>query len=146
MNDKVYEMDDDYKQALAELLEFIKLRDELAASIKTAPLEKRSALQELLTEMDKKIEACEAALAKEYEAHQTACRSQENLDEIMEDMTGRMEMFFIYVKHRLPDKFEEMKAGLFDGWTPEEIQDFYDRVATREATQLEEIIAENKEQ
>jgi uncharacterized FlaG/YvyC family protein len=144
MEDKVYEMDDNYKQAVADLLEFIKMRDDLAASIKIAAPEKKREQQELLADMDKQIERCEAALAKEYESHQTAARAQEKLDEIMGDVTEKMEMVFIYIKHRLPDKLEEMKSAIFDGWQPEDIQAFYDRVAIREATQLEEIIAENK--
>lgn len=146
MKDKVYEMRDDYKKAVEDLLGFIKLREELAKTLKTAVPERVRELHELLAEMDKSIDACEAALANQYEAYQTKCRAEEELDEMSAEVEKRVEIVFIYIKHRHPEKFDELKTAIFANLTPEEIQDFYDRVAIREATELEEIIAENKEE
>lgn len=144
MKDTVYEMSDDYKKAVEDLLGFIELREELAKTLKTALPERVRELHELLAEMDKSIDTCEAALADQYEAYQNKCRAEEELDEMSAEAEKRVEMVFIYFKHRHPEKFVELKTTLFAKWTDEEIQDFYDRVAIREATELEEIIAENQ--
>lgn len=137
-------MPDDYKQALADLTGFIEERDELAKTLKLLPPEESKEGQRLLALFDEKIERCEQALAIEYEAHQKQCRAEENQDEIVEDMKLRMQMVYIYIKHRIPAKLEEITAALLNDYTPEEEQEFYDRVAILEATRLEEIIAEDK--
>jgi hypothetical protein len=144
MKDKAYEMYDEYNQAVEDLLGFIKIRDDLAASIKTGAPEKLREAQELLIEMDEAIESCESKLAKEYEAYQTKCRAEEELDNWSADVEKRIEMVFIYIKHRIPEKLDELKNALFANWTPDEIEKFYANVAVLEATQLEEIIAENQ--
>jgi DNA mismatch repair ATPase MutS len=144
MNDKVYEMEDDYNERVVELLEFIKLRDKLVESIKIAvPAHKREG-QQLLAEMDKQIEECEALLANAYAAYQKFRRKEEEASEMSEKLGEQMEIGYIRLKHLLPDKLAEREASLFNGWTPDNIQEFYDRVAIREATQLEKILAENK--
>ena len=141
LKDKVYEMYDSYNQAASDLVEYIKLRDMLAAKIKIVPF-KRSENQQLLAEFDAHIEKAEAALAKEYDAHQEKCRAEEKLDQVMNDIAERTEMVYVYIKHRVPDKLQELETAIFAGWTTEEIQDFHDRVAILEATRLEELIAE----
>jgi hypothetical protein len=140
-----YEMSDDYKQAQEDLLDFIKVRDILAEAIKTMPPDKERENQELLAEMNETIENCEAKLAKEYESYQVYMRAQEKQDEIMSDVLERMQMVYILTKHRLPDNLPELEAAIFDGWAEEEIQKFLEGVAVLEATRLEEIIAEAKE-
>ena len=145
MPNKVYEMDDNYNQAVADLLEVIKVRDELTESIKIAPPDKIREGQKLLATMNKKIEECEAALAKEYETTQTYKKALDEQEEVFDEVKHRMEMVFVYTKHRLPDKLNEMKAIIFNDMKPEWIQDFYDNVAILEATRLEELIAEAKD-
>lgn len=146
MADKVYEMYDDYNEAIEKLLAFINLRDLLADSLKDPSPKNRREVQEMVAEMDKQIESTEAKLAKEYEAYQTKCRAEEELEAMSEEATEKVEKYFILVKHRMPEKLEELKTAIFTDWTPEEIQDFYDRAAIREATQLEEILGANAKQ
>lgn len=144
MNDKVYEMEDDYKQTLADWLKAVELRDEFVETIKLAPPEMRRESQRHLAEMNKYIEETEALLAAAYEAYQKFCRKEEELAEMNERITIKLEEKFICLKHYLPEKLAEMEAKLFTGWSPEHIEEFYDRVAIREATELKEILAANK--
>ncbi len=137
-------MDDDYKRAVADLLELIGARDYLAESLKNAVPEMLSEGRRLLDAANKKIEACEAALEREYEAHQNACRAREELDASLSDIQKSMEASFIYAKHRLPpEQFGKIKAAILDNRTPAEQQEFYDRIAILEATRLEEFIGED---
>jgi hypothetical protein len=148
MSDKVYEMDDNYNQGVADLLEFIKERDELAETIKFAPPEKIREAQKLLAELNKAIEEGEAALAKEYEAYQKQRRAENDLDEKMEEMLDRVVKVFIHVKYNNPEMFEAVKEKALAVWVERE-EEFYDRVAMYEAdkTEFEKIIArENNSQ
>jgi hypothetical protein len=137
-------MEDDYKERVTDLLKAIETRDELAESIKIAPPEMRREGQAILAEMNKDIDTVEAALADAYEAYQKFRRKEEELGEMNDQITVRLEEIFICIKHLAPELFAEMETKVFNGWSPENIQEFYDRVAIREATELEEIIAKNK--
>lgn len=140
MKDKIYEMEDDYKQAVANLLEFIKLRDLTAESLKTAAPDKLLEGQEMLADMDKQIETTEAILAKEYDAYQKYRKDLEKEAEMMDTVMETMQKYYILVKHRMPEKLGEVKTAIFTNWTEDEIQNFYDEAAIIEATRLEEIL------
>lgn len=102
----------------------------------------------MLDKANKKIEACEAALAAEYAAHQEARRAREAEEQATGELSEAMEAAYIYLKHRQPDTFKTLQATLYDGWTPEEIKEFEDRIDLidlLEATRLEEFIGENKD-
>lgn len=141
MSDKVYEMEDDYKEALADLLRLMELRERAAALIKFAPPDIIREIRTTVAELDKQIEESEALLASAYESYQKFRRLEEELEVMNEAMGEKMEISFIILKHHLPDKLAKAESTMFNGWSPEDIQDFYDRVAIREATQLEEILA-----
>ena len=143
MREKIYPMYESYNQAAAQLLELIEARDLLAKALKIAPPGKIRDGRRMLADADKKIEACEKALAAEYEAHQKKCRAEDALAETTAEVLNRMEMIYIYFKHHLPTKLDEVKAAIFNGWNSEDIEAFYDRVAILEATELEKIIAES---
>lgn len=85
---KEYEMDDNYKQALAFLLEAIRQRDILAESLKLAPPERRAEGLQLLAQMDESIEAGEQALANEYETFQTHARAEDDLRQTLKSKTA----------------------------------------------------------
>lgn len=85
---KEYEMDDNYKQALAFLLESIGERDQLAETVKLAPPEKRAEGLHLLAQLDKSIEASEQALAKEYETFQTHERVKDELRQTLKSKSA----------------------------------------------------------
>lgn len=80
---KEFPMDESYHKALADLLEVIKTRDEMAEALKIAPPEKRAEGLRLLQELDKKIDGGEQVLANEYEAFQNHARAVDLLrDEV----------------------------------------------------------------
>ncbi|MBS1797051.1 MAG: hypothetical protein JSS81_24705 [Acidobacteria bacterium] len=101
-----YPMDDDYQKALADLLEAIAARDELADSLKFATPADRPEGLRLLRDLDAKIEASEAALAAEYEAEQNRGRALDALrDEIKFASAAELRELRKYLK----DNPEEMK-------------------------------------
>lgn len=142
MEEKIYEMPDDYKEAMALLLESIELRDTVSESLKHAPPEKVREGRELIALLDKKINQGEAVLANEYEAYQKKCRAEEELDAMTEDAVERMAKVLIHFKYNHPEKLEELRDTVTKGYMPEEEQDFYDRVAVLEATQLRKLVAQ----
>jgi hypothetical protein len=143
MNEIEYEMPQDYQDSLAFVMDLIEECDAFRRQIPTLPpwvnVEEARAK---LAEMEKAIDKAEELLANEYNAYQAHEKAKADLDETNKEVLIRMQMVYIYYKHRIPDKLEEIKAAALNGFTPEEIQDFYDGVAILEATQLEEIIAE----
>jgi hypothetical protein len=145
MADKIYEMDDSYKQAVADLLEFIELRHSVAETVKFAPPDKIREVQEILATMDKKIEEGEAALAKEYDSYQTYQKALEDEAEMMDVIMDKMQKYYVLVKHRMPEKLDEWTNDILKGWTPDEIQNFYDGAAIIEATRLDEVLGAPKD-
>jgi hypothetical protein len=70
---------------------------------------------------------------------------QEKLDAAIEAAEVAHERVFIYYKHCRPEVFEKFVPVATAGYdTPEEIAKFYERVAKREAEELEEILAASK--
>jgi predicted RND superfamily exporter protein len=145
MKQKEYPMDEDYNQALQFLTEQIAERDEMLEQLKLLPPEARPEGLRLLDELNKAIEKGEQALAKEYESYQNLRRLEEERDSMFDDLAERMVMVFIHIKYRHPEKLEEMKAALLNNYTPEEEQEFYDRVAIFEARDLIGLIAREGE-
>lgn len=145
MKQKEYPMNEDYNRALKRLTEQIAERDRLLEQIKLLPPAKRANGLQLIAELNQIIENGEQALAKEYESAQQLRRAEEKRDTLFEDLAERMAMIFIHTKYRHPDKFEEIKATVLKDYTPEEEQEFYDRVAVFEAEDLIGIIAREGE-
>lgn len=145
MSEKEYEMNDDYKKAAAILVEKIAERDEIAADIKLLPPAKRPEALRLLADYDKFIERGEQVLADEYESYQNLRRAEEKRDAAFDDIAERTVEIFIHIKYRHPEQLEEVRAIILNNHTPEEEQDFYDRVAIKEAEDLISLIARQGE-
>jgi hypothetical protein len=94
----------------------------------------------MLKATNEKIEKCEAALAREYEAYQDACRASEAHDKLFGELSDSMDSAYIYLKHRHPETFKTVQAQFYKDRTPEQIKEFKDRIAHLEATRLEEFI------
>ncbi len=142
MSDKVYEMDDDYNRAMTELVECIKIRDELADEFHLVLPENRNEARSILDAMNKKIEQMEAALAKEYESFQALRRAEEVRDAAFDEMFERVVKSYIHIKYNHPDIEPEVKEKALAVWEGREEQ-FHDRVAMYEndKTEFEKIIA-----
>ena len=145
MKQKEYPMDEDYNRALQFLTDQIDERDELLKQIKLLPPEARPEALRLLEQLNNAIERGEQALAKEYDAYQKMRRTEEERDDLFEDLAERMKMVFIHIKYRHPEKLEEMRAAILKDYTPEEEEAFYDRIAILEAGDLISIIARQGE-
>ncbi len=76
---KEYPMDENYNKSLTEMVEAIKIRDEMTADFKIILPENRAEALRLLQEMDKRLEREEQALANQYEAVQNQGRAVENV-------------------------------------------------------------------
>jgi nitrate reductase beta subunit len=143
MSDIKYEMPQDYQDSLAIVLDLIEERDAFRKKLPVLPpwvnIEEARAK---LAELDDVIEKAENVLADEYNAYQAHRKAEADLDEMNKEALLRMQMMYIYFKYRIPDKLEDVKAAALNGFTDQEIQEFYDGVAILEATKLEEIIAE----
>ena len=59
----------------------------------------------------------------------------------MQEAEELSEKRYIIIKHTKPHLFEEFHQISVDSLTPEELQEFLDRIAHLEATQLEDILA-----
>lgn len=59
----------------------------------------------------------------------------------MQEVEELSEKRYIIIKHTTPHLFEEFRQISVDCLTPEEFQDFEERIAHLEATQLEDILA-----
>lgn len=143
MAEKVYEMYEDYHQAAAQLVELIEARDMLKEAMKTWHPSRLADGYIILKETNEKIEKCEAALAKEYETYQEACRAREAYDKSLDELAEGVYASYIYLKHRHPETFKRVQAAWYEGRTPEEIEELEDRIAILEATRLEEFIGTN---
>jgi len=142
MAEKVYEPDEDYKELAENLVKMLETREELARTVKLAAPEHLAEGQRLLAEMDRSIEQFEATLAESYEAYQEFRRKDEDLGKMNELIGNSLEMMFIYTKHVLPEKFELLETKLLNTMSPEETEEFLDRIAVRETNELDKIIAE----
>ena len=144
MNEKVYEMYDDYYHAEAQLQELIEARNLLKESLKTAHPDRFAEMWIMLNGANQKIDQCRAVLKAEYDAHQKTCRAQEKADAAMQ---GLMEGFYgslVYMKHRHPESFKQAESEITGNMTSLEIKEFYEGIANLEATRLEEFIAEKE--
>lgn len=65
----------------------------------------------------------------------------EEMRRLLDDIQRRSEILYIIIKHQTPHLFEEFHKIQTDTRTPEELEEFYARIAHLEATQLEDILA-----
>ncbi len=144
MSEKEYEMDDDYKQALAFLLERIAERDEIAEQMKLLPPAARPEGLRLLAELDKGIERSEQALADEYDAGQKVRRSEEERDQAFDELTEGLAGAYVHAKYRNPDMLPNLDA-VIEGMDDEHGTQFRQAIARHESGDLISIIARQGE-
>jgi hypothetical protein len=137
MTEKIYPMYDDYHQAEAQLQELKDAREMVRESLKTAHPSRLAEGYILLKNANERIEA---ALAREYEAHQQACRSREEYEKLLDELEEGVYAGYIYLKHRRPEAFKRVQAAWYQNRTPEEIEELEACIAHLEATRLEEFI------
>lgn len=137
---KEYEMPDEYKRNLALLVEMIEERDEYVRIMPTLPPGVRAQAKSALDELNCAVEGAERRLAAEYERFQNEQRSREELRETFGRLQATVERIYIVNKHTKPHLIEDFEAVVFQDMPNEEIEEFYDRIAIREAAELDEIL------
>jgi len=138
---KEYEMPEKYQKNLRILTEMIEERDQKAEIIKTLPPAKRAEALPALAEFSASIDKVEQTLANEYKEFQEEMRRKDEVTGILDKGMEQVEKLFIIMKHQMPHLFDEFKKIVVEGMTPEGEQEFYDKIAVLEATQLKEILA-----
>lgn len=146
MDQKEYEMPEEYKKNLAHLTEFLEaregyreqIRDASARGVRVSAADK-AMVDEKLREFDQIIDTLEKGLADEYERYQAEKAKEAELSEKIAQGTEAVKHLYIIIKHQKPHLLESFTQCL-DPLTPEEREEFFDEVAILEATQLDAIL------
>lgn len=98
MTKKIYEMPDDHKRVVANLLERLEFRDRLKKAIKNGRVKDHKLAVIALADLEKSLDKLEQTLADEYELHQKFQalkeeeeRQTEEMIKLMEDITADAE-------------------------------------------------------
>jgi len=149
IDQSIYEDDEDYKEFAAKLKETIENRARFVKKMKYSSPTKQRFQRIQLVDLDNKIEQIKRKMKEYRESYQTERREEEKealrekqLDELFEQTDLHLAKMYIIAKHQMPkDFFEGLHASIVDNLPPELVQEFYERVAQLEATQLEDILA-----
>ncbi|MCD9189400.1 MAG: hypothetical protein LUM44_23515 [Pyrinomonadaceae bacterium] len=148
MNRKEYESSDDYKQNMEYYLKTIEKRDQIAELLKFAPPERVAEIRGYIAEADADIEKMEVLMAEMNELFERSERADKEADEAYKSLNDILEKSFIFCKHFLPEEFKPLETDFLNGLTPQEAEEFLDRIAVRETNEFDQIVAEitgNKE-
>lgn len=142
-----YETDDFFKECEATIEENVKIRDDYAERIKDASPTEQIQMQLRLADLDRKIEKGKESLRKYLDACfaedgrvEIETPDQEKLDAAFAKAKVAHERIYLVYKHTQPHLLEEFTKIATDHLTPEETEDFFERVARREAEELDEIL------
>ncbi len=138
---KIYEMPDEYKQNLQHLSEFLQQREDVKEVFSLLRDEDKIIAVDTLKDFDKNIEIIERELAAEYEAYQTKMRNEEEIERLFAKLENTSEELYIIVKRDTPHLFEEFHKIATQDMNEEEIQEFLDRIAVREANFSKTLLA-----
>ena|SRR5215213_1479971 len=133
VTEKEYEMSVEYQQQLAILMQLIEKRDHYAREIPNLPPEARAAAKPAFEELNESIESLEQKLADEYESYQAKRRNDDKISQAINHGLEATEVLYIEIKNKVPHLFEEFKKIVIQDMTPDEEQEFYDRVVVHEA-------------
>jgi hypothetical protein len=109
---KEYEMSDDYKQALRNLLDRIKTRDWAVEKLKTIHPSRRAKLTKQIAELNQSIDKFEQSLADEYELVQNLRRLEEEQEARMEKLDEMTDNILSEMKEKAPEVYRKIIAEL----------------------------------
>jgi len=148
MNRNEYESSGNYKQNMEYYLKTIEKRDRLAELLKFAPPERVAEIRGYIAEADADIEKMEVSMAEMNELFERSERVDKKTDEACKSLNDTLEKSFIFCKHFLPKEFKPLENQILSKLTPQEAEEFLDRIAVRETNEFDQIVAEitgNKE-
>jgi len=95
-----------------------------------------------LPEPYKKYLESMTALTNKVESHLQDDESRKNgeVSKLLDKGMEAVEKLYIIMKHQMPHLFEEFKKTVLEGFTPEMVQEFHEKIAHLEATRLDEIL------
>ena len=115
---KEYEMDEDYKEALENLLRLIEKRDRLLDFVNSRPFSpaERTKKFRLIDELTKEIEKFEQSLAKQYSITQKKLQLEEKFEQDhteLEEMTDKiLPELLAHLKKTNPEAHDKFVANL----------------------------------
>lgn len=147
VNKIAYETDDFFKEIDVQLQENIAIRDRYVAKIQNAPTAKRGQMRAKAAELTRQIEAGKSKLINYLdmclaeEKIETENPDQEKLDAAFAMAGVAHERIYLMYKHTQPHLLEDFTKQCIEyDSAPEEIQQFFERVAKREAEELDDIL------
>ena len=146
MEQKEYEMPEEYKKNLAHLTDFLEaregyraqIREGLARGVRVSAADKLM-VDEKLREFDLIIDGLEKGLAEEYDRYQAEKAKEAKMSELLDQASEISKHLYIIIKHQKPHLLESFTQCL-DPLTPEEREEFFDEVAILESTKLDAIL------
>jgi hypothetical protein len=147
INKVAYETDDFFKEIDTQLKENIAIRDRYVNKIQNAPTAKRGQMRAKAADLTRKIEAGKAKLM-EYldmclaeEKIEIENPDQKKLDAAFKQAGIASERIYLMCKHTQPHLLEDYTKQCIEEFsTPEEVSEFFERVAKREAEELDDIL------
>jgi chromosome segregation ATPase len=139
--------DEEVLEICATMVEKLtEFRNRLAKKMKYSSPTKQRILRLQVIDIENQIEQYKQKIKTFREACEKEARTiaeqGEELDELFEQTDLQVAKMYIIAKHQMPkDFFDGLHASIVDNLTPELVQEFYERVAHLEATQLEDILA-----
>jgi len=143
-----YETDKDFQKAEAEYENILRIRDEAEQDLwlfnpedrpkRRAEIENLDRMcDQLIPKMISYLQACFAEDGKVEKKKP----DQKKLDAAFERAEVASDRLFLFYKHLKPHLFEKYQETAFATMTPEEIEEAKQRIAKREAEELDEILA-----
>lgn len=147
-----YKTDEDFKEMEAKLENFKVLRDRAITQLKFVSFRKRAKNKLQIDIFNKKIEELQLKLQdylniclEENGKVEIKNPNQEKLDEAFAKAAVAHERIYLIYKYTKPHLLEDFTKIATDCYTPEEMEEFFARVAKREETELGEILAAVKD-
>ncbi|MEQ1646619.1 MAG: hypothetical protein ABL959_24405, partial [Pyrinomonadaceae bacterium] len=130
MQNKEYEMPDEYKQRLEHLAGFLDarerhrelIREGVARGVRVSAADK-ALMDEKLREFDVLIDSLEKALAAEYDGYQAEKASEAEISAKIAKADDATKRLYIIIKHQSPHLLESFTECL-DPLTPDEREQF----------------------
>ena len=149
IEENAYEDDDEFvKRIEAELEKYRQFRATQVKMLKFTSPHHRAKKKFQIGVIDKQIQQAERKLREYKNNHlnkdgkvEKENPNQEKLDAAFAKAQEAHERIYILYKHTQPHLIEDFTKIAADGYTPEELEEFFANIARREAEELKEILA-----
>jgi hypothetical protein len=148
INRLVYETPDDFKEMEAEYERVLAIRDRVEKNLWLYDPDERKVKREQIKDLDNQLDNFKLALNeyleicfKEDGAIEVKNPDQKKVDAAFAQADVAHERIYLMYKHAKPELLEDFTKTCLSAYeTPEEIEQFYQRVAKRETEELDKIL------